>query len=388
MRNLGRVLCLGVFLGIVGGCNYFDPVAKADARLKREGGWQLVYQVDRDSLPAGETVDSQTLAKVVGRRIGAIRNPLIRVTPGPHDTATILAIGKDEKLRDHIKAILASQGILEFRILADANADDAIVQQALAHGAVHTPTVDARRSNDDVETQYLISEADQAEKQRSSANAGAEAESPPKLAESITIGDIARAEWVDVPAAERAAVLADKDLVTRKIAPDHVQKLVILGELKACWVPVGRNHQGKLRVEAGSMVSRPTAGGGSEALVLIDPQHVSGQYLKFARRSINERGDNGIDFEFNIEGARLFGTLTGNNQPRGSLTRRLGIILDNELLSAPNLQSRISDRGQITGQFTREEVDWIVAVLDQGSMPAPFHVKLASEKQIAPSGGP
>ncbi|MCE9554091.1 MAG: hypothetical protein K8T91_12045 [Planctomycetes bacterium] len=386
MRKLGRLLSVAVLLAAVGGCNYLDPVAKANARLKREGGWELVYKVDRQRLPPGETVDSQTLARVIGYRIGVRGNPLIRVSPGPHDAATILVIGQDEKLRDRIKANLASQGVLEFRILADANANAAIVKQAQAQGDVHTPILDARRSDDDVEAQYLISEADEIEKQRSSANAANEP--PPELARSIKLGDIPRAEWVDVAAAETAKVLEDKDLVTRTLAADHVQKLVILGQSKARWVPIGRDRQGKLRVEAGNMISRPNAGGGTEMLVLIDSQNVGGKYLRLARGSINDRGDNSIDFEFNSEGARLFGILTGNNVPRGSLTRRLGIILDGELLSAPNLQSRISDRGQITGDFTREEVEWVVDVLNAGLIPSPFHVQLESEKQVAPSGTP
>ena len=55
---------------------------------------------------------------------------------------------------------------------------------------------------------------------------------------------------------------------------------------------------------------------------------------------------------------QLFGQLTGNHLPDKltDFTYKLGIILDGELYSAPSIQSTISDRGEITGTFTKEEV--------------------------------
>ena len=48
----------------------------------------------------------------------------------------------------------------------------------------------------------------------------------------------------------------------------------------------------------------------------------------------------------------------------------MGIILDGELYSAPSINSTIFDRGEITGRFTRAEVDDLVKVLNAGSLPA------------------
>jgi hypothetical protein len=61
--------------------------------------------------------------------------------------------------------------------------------------------------------------------------------------------------------------------------------------------------------------------------------------------------------------------LTGRNAPDGEFQRQLGILLDNELLSAPSIQERIHEHGRITGKFTREEVDFLVNILEAGSLP-------------------
>ena len=73
-------------------------------------------------------------------------------------------------------------------------------------------------------------------------------------------------------------------------------------------------------------------------------------------------------------GGRLFGVLTGANLPDAAtgFTRQLGIILDGQLYSAPYLRGRISSCGQITGNFTTEEVEELCEVLNAGTLPAPI----------------
>ncbi len=66
--------------------------------------------------------------------------------------------------------------------------------------------------------------------------------------------------------------------------------------------------------------------------------------------------------------------VTSENLPdrQTGVRRRLRIILDNGLISAPIIMSTISSRGQITGPFTNDEVRHIVAVLNAGELPAPL----------------
>ena len=69
-------------------------------------------------------------------------------------------------------------------------------------------------------------------------------------------------------------------------------------------------------------------------------------------------------FSMDTEGASTLGELTGSN-----VNSPLAIVLDDQVLSSPNIKSRISSSGQITGDFTTQEVNSIVTILKGGSLP-------------------
>jgi len=75
-----------------------------------------------------------------------------------------------------------------------------------------------------------------------------------------------------------------------------------------------------------------------------------------------------VNFELDPTGADIFGTLTRNN-----IKKRLAIILDNNLYSAPVIQSAITGgSGQITGNFSDAEAHDLAIVLRAGALPAPM----------------
>jgi SecD/SecF fusion protein len=79
--------------------------------------------------------------------------------------------------------------------------------------------------------------------------------------------------------------------------------------------------------------------------------------------------------------------LTSINLPdeRRGTYRLLGIVLDGTLLSAPRVMSTISGSGRITGQFTPEEVDFIVGVLQAGSLPVDLGDAPITEVSFGPN---
>ena len=88
-----------------------------------------------------------------------------------------------------------------------------------------------------------------------------------------------------------------------------------------------------------------------------------------------------VSFSFNSEGAKKFGELTARN-----VGRRLAIILDNTLYSAPNLKEPITGgSGRISGSFTAEEARSLSNVLKAGALPAPMAI--LSESTVAPTLG-
>jgi SecD/SecF fusion protein len=116
-----------------------------------------------------------------------------------------------------------------------------------------------------------------------------------------------------------------------------------------------------------------------------DGYNVNGGHLKSVRSGYDEVMNPCIFFDLRAgTGSLLFSQLTADNSPEGNFTRQLGIVLDNDLLSAPNIQERITGSGRITGQFTQDEVNFLVNILQAGSLPAVLNKIPISENQISP----
>ena len=87
--------------------------------------------------------------------------------------------------------------------------------------------------------------------------------------------------------------------------------------------------------------------------------------LADARVDQDQTGRPAVDFQMDARGAKLFARLTADH-----LKQPMAILLDDEVYSAPVIQSMISERGQITGSFTQQEVTELVKTLNAGSLPA------------------
>jgi preprotein translocase subunit SecD len=109
---------------------------------------------------------------------------------------------------------------------------------------------------------------------------------------------------------------------------------------------------------------------------------ITGEYLTDARVQIDTRySEPYVSLTFDSRGARLFEQITGAN-----IKKRLAIVLDNMVNSAPVIQDRIAGgRAQITGRFTMEEARDLAIVLRAGALPAP--VKIIEERTVGPSLG-
>lgn len=89
-----------------------------------------------------------------------------------------------------------------------------------------------------------------------------------------------------------------------------------------------------------------------------------------------------INITFNLATHGKFGRLTQEN-----LQRPLSIFLDEEAISAATIQSQINDRGEITGNFTPQYVNYVVNTLEAGALPARLKEVPLQEKTVGPSLG-
>jgi len=107
-----------------------------------------------------------------------------------------------------------------------------------------------------------------------------------------------------------------------------------------------------------------------------------GWRLTGARRGADQVGRAAIDFAFDEKGAKQFYALTSSNQGK-----YMSILLDDEVFSAPRIQSAISSNGQITGSFTSKEIDENIKLLQAGSLPARLNPTPVSVKSFGPTLG-
>jgi preprotein translocase subunit SecD len=119
---------------------------------------------------------------------------------------------------------------------------------------------------------------------------------------------------------------------------------------------------------------------GVEYYAVLKTVPVSGRDLKTARVQKGRLGEPVIGFSLTPDGAPKFGELTGNN-----VGKRLAIVLDNRVVSAPVINSRIDDQGVIEGRFTNQQAADLALVLRSGSLPA--SMTTLEERTVGPSLG-
>jgi preprotein translocase subunit SecD len=109
---------------------------------------------------------------------------------------------------------------------------------------------------------------------------------------------------------------------------------------------------------------------------------LTGAYLTDARVQIDSQfNEPYVSISFDKKGARIFEKITEEN-----VNKRLAIVLDNNVYSAPVIQEKIAGgQARITGRFTSEEARDLAIVLRAGALPAP--VNTLEERTVGPSLG-
>ncbi len=127
---------------------------------------------------------------------------------------------------------------------------------------------------------------------------------------------------------------------------------------------VAQAKRGKL--DKGSKIINGSEG---EQYVVFRKPVVGGENLTDARVTFD--GPNPVvSFRFNTFGGRKFAEVTSEH-----VGQRLAIVLDNEVISAPNIQTAITGgSGIITGNFTTKSANDLALLLRSGALPAPLEV--------------
>jgi protein-export membrane protein SecD len=119
-----------------------------------------------------------------------------------------------------------------------------------------------------------------------------------------------------------------------------------------------------------------------ELYLLKSKVELTGRHLTDARPQYDQYHKPIVTFTFDREGGNIFGRVTGPN-----IGKPLAILLDSKVESAPNIRSKIRDKGeiQLSGQQTYFDAKDLATVLRAGALPAP--VKIVENNIVGPTLG-
>ncbi|AMV23833.1 bifunctional preprotein translocase subunit SecD/SecF [Gemmata sp. SH-PL17] len=361
------------------------PGASAPQELSTEEMNNLAAQIKR-------RIDPTDIKNVTVRPLGRTRLEIILPTGGASSGRANLSKEDIEE----VKRLISQMGVLEFRILANGVDDQAGILaarqllegkspadlEALARrgdvppAPVETFNVDIGDSKATV--RYVWSEVGPEE--RKSLGLSNEQESDPRWGvlaaqrdKPVPVRDGSPVDYVNC----NMLIFSRKVTSTERLAKEEMDEKRLRAE-----------NPDKSEDEVKAMVNRKKY----EYFILTrvspeDSLRVGGE-ITISANSTKDRSENpAVGFTFNSAGGRQFGKITRRNKPTGGTHRNLAILLDDRIVSAPTLQSEITDQGQITGKFDRKSVDRLVHILRSGALSAELREKPVSENTIGPTLG-
>ena len=189
---------------------------------------------------------------------------------------------------------------------------------------------------------------------------------------------------VSEPSIQREGV--DRIVVQLPGIQDRERALALIGKTAQLEFKLVSNDEQKIK---DALAGNVPAGfhlfaseGESGQLLLEDAVLLSGKTIVDAGVSFESQfNEPVVTLEFNAEGAKLFSDVTGAHT-----SRRLAIVLDDKIQSAPVINERIpSGKAQITGRFTLADANDLSIALRAGALPAPIIVE--EERNVGPSLG-
>lgn len=126
-------------------------------------------------------------------------------------------------------------------------------------------------------------------------------------------------------------------------------------------------------------------------ILMMEPPNektdVQGKHLSAVMSRRDETGKPSVNFDLNSEGAKRMQRLTSIHEKRDGKAYLLGIVLDDQVHSAPSIESTIHSSGRITGNFTKKEIDDLIINLQSGKIDVALNNNPISKQYISSSLG-
>ncbi len=316
-----------------------------------KGGTNLIYELDKTATADGKgpRVQASTLVPRLTQRLNPSGTKEIVIRPSGEDQIEIVVPDVDQFEINLIKKSIQDAGILEFMVVANQTDHQDIIQAAKKQSTSELENVRLKRN---VET--------------------GEGEEKRIVGVWRSCGREERANQGIYPYTGYAPGDIIRDARTGQIiegGPSSTETLAFEKWLAA---------KGITEIDLLLALEK----GGNPY------QRVTGDDLETARPQMGKNGFPEVEFSMKSSGASRLQKLTYAIRPDSSgFHRRMAILLDGKILSAPSLNQPINKDGVITGRFTQEEVKYLVNILESGSLPATLNKTPISENQVGAAMG-
>jgi len=353
--------------------HYIEKAIKLGLDL--QGGMHVVLEVDDSKLDSNAKKDAIDRAmKIIRNRVDqfGVSEPIVQ-QQGAHRIIVQLPGIQDPK---RVKSLIGRTALLEFRLVREQdevarvlNALDLALKGVKVEGSV-------------VDTTGTVA----VDTTKAPANQVAKSDSIPDVGAGLDslLPTLPGADQVDVPMASEdkpftqyLVSYVNGGVVVDKRYKDVVTALLHTEQAKRA---IPRNSQWLWHYEPQTI----QGGGEGYVLYLCDAKAtLDGSMLVDAmtRPDPDDPTMLNVGFRLNRQGAIIFARFTGEN-----IGRRIAIVLDGQVRSAPVVQTKIpGGEGRITGIDSDEDASDLAIVLRAGALPAPVHI--IEERTIGPTLG-
>ncbi len=313
------------------------------------GGTNLIYEIDRSAGGEKKVVARDFLVPLI-ERLNPSGTKELLIRPIGEDQIEIVIPDVDETELAEIKRQITESGILQFRIVANANDHSDIIKAA-------TTQSDSPDQNIRLRKDVLMPDK----------TTGVER----VVGMWRTLGRGVEEEGVRQVTGYLHGDLVRNSLTGRLIFPpqsnnpnEFVRWLEAQG-IRDADILLALEKGGKPYVE------------------------VNGSDLTRAKKEISKNGGYEVNFTMSVGGGDKLMRLTGANlpNPQSDFQRRMAILLDGTIKSAPSLKSTIRSQGLIEGRFSEKEVDFLVGILNAGALPGTLSKTPISENSVGANMG-
>ncbi len=338
--------------------------------LDLQGGIHLIYKADVSGVEpekVGDALDG--LQDVIERRVNAfgVAEPLVEISQSGGEYRLIVELAGVKNIEE-AKEMIKETPFLEFKKVLPA--EDSESEQSAELSEEDRKFNEGQTKKADDLLKQIQSGADFSEL------AGENSEDPGSKEQGGDLGFVKRGTFVP----EFDQVLFESDLQSGSVYPEVVETQFGYHIIKKI---EERGEGEEKEVHARHiLLSKKAPPLPEEQMPNFVETGLTGKNLKRAEvQFASQSGKPEVGIEFDGEGTQIFAQLT-----KESVGQQIAIFLDGFVISAPTVQTEITDgRAVITGDFTLEEAKKLVQRLNEGALPVP--ITLIGQQSVEASLG-